>query len=98
MYLSFFFGCNAMLPTETAKPVPPDHTDIRFTAAHKPGGRHPYSFDKVSGTYLCASPLCHHLDLKGGIGYYNGKNVITPSCYQCHGTRWEAIDSSYVKF
>lgn len=67
--------------------VPSDHTIRQGTALHKPGLENPYR--QESG---CSATNCHHSDLRGGPADVDEDGIfesIAPSCYQCHGQKWD---------
>lgn len=79
-------GCDFPFPKEEKTTLPKGldaHTEKLGTAFHKPGFKDPFS--PVSG---CSSGSCHQSNLKGGAAFIDGKDRIAPSCYQCHGEKW----------
>lgn len=77
-------GCKAPFPPQRKEGLPEDHVVNIKGAFHKEGYLHPYRPE--SG---CSSATCHHEDLDGGIAVVNGATRIAPSCFQCHGTKWQ---------
>ncbi len=68
-------GCSALI---SSKPdVPSDHNNNRSGFLHTANPR---------DASTCTN--CHGSDLRGGIYFINGRNVVTQSCYQCHGVLW----------
>ena len=37
----------------------------------------------------CSASECHGEELTGGLGVVDDKLVSVPSCYQCHGKKWD---------
>ncbi len=77
-------GCDGIFPPQQKIGPPADHTVSIKGVMHKPGYKHPYR--AASG---CSDASCHHDDLDGGVAEVNGKTTVAPSCFQCHGTKWE---------
>lgn len=80
--LMFCASCDGPFPTQDKIGPPDDHTSKQGNAYHKPGYEHP--FNSNSG---CTD--CHQPDLRGGIAEVDGEERIAPSCYQCHGEKWD---------
>lgn len=74
------FACEFPFPEAEKSSVPSDHTRLKGGAAHKSG------LDDARG---CGDSDCHKSDLKGGYVMHEGIEKITPSCYQCHGKKWD---------
>src|SRR5690348_1036152 len=68
----------SFLPVQSKPDVPSDHTNNRGGFLHK---------NNAQDVEDCAD--CHGSDLKGGVYFTNGRNIVTQSCYQCHGNIWE---------
>lgn len=75
-------GCDGPFPAQDKIGVPSDHTDSKEGALHKPGSEHPFSNQSD-----CSSPICHQQNLRGG--FVTEQNQVPPSCYQCHGKKWD---------
>jgi len=81
--LSLFFtlfACEFPFPEAEKPSVPSDHTDFQGGAAHKGG---------LKSANGCGDSECHQSDLKGGYVMHKGVEKVTPSCYQCHGKKWD---------
>jgi hypothetical protein len=76
--------CNGPFPSAQKQGLPGDHTVSIQGVFHKPGYMNPYR--EASG---CSSGDCHQDDLDGGVAVVEGKTTIAPSCFQCHGTKWQ---------
>lgn len=79
-------ACDGPFPSQSKDGVPPDHNDNKHGARHKGGAGDP--FDEGG----CSDSDCHQADLRGGVVIYEGRKTVTPSCYQCHGNKWEDED------
>ncbi len=77
-------GCKAPFPPQTKSGIPQDHVVNIKGVMHKNGYKFP--FKSSSG---CSDANCHHDDLDGGVAKVNGVTHIAPSCFQCHGTKWQ---------
>ena len=77
-------GCDGIFPAQMKEGPPEDHTENQKGAFHKSGLNHP--FRENSG---CSANECHHSDLRGGLAEVDGRITVSPSCYQCHGERWD---------
>ena len=84
MLVLFVAACTPPFPSQVKDGIPADHVVNIKGAMHKEGYKFP--FRPTSG---CSSNTCHHDDLNGGVAMVNGEIRIAPSCFQCHGTRWE---------
>lgn len=78
--------CDGPFPSEPKTGVPGDHNDNEQGAMHKSGKDNPF------GSGDCSDSDCHQNDLRGGVVVYEGRTTVTPSCYQCHGNKWEDDD------
>lgn len=78
------FGCDGPFPTSTKVDAPDDHTENQGGAFHKAGLEEPET--EQAG---CSSSDCHQSDLRGGLALVDGVQFVTPSCYQCHGEKWD---------
>ena len=76
--------CNGPFPSAQKQGPPADHTANITGVFHKPGYMNPYR--ESSG---CSAAECHQDDLDGGVAVVNGGQTIAPSCFQCHGTKWQ---------
>lgn len=83
MFSLTHFSCDGPFPSESKSGLPGDHTDDQGGALHK-GGK-----DDPRGDGDCSDGDCHQPDLRGGVVEFEGRIVITPSCYQCHGEKWD---------
>jgi hypothetical protein len=72
-------GCQDAVPTQAETTAPSDHTVYQSGVAHKAGLRTPFAAS--SG---CSASSCHQSDLRGG----DGITITAPSCYSCHGKKW----------
>lgn len=95
--LLFLVSCDGGFPTEVKKNLPAGHTKVFGIAYHKIGFKYPYEYDSTLGEPNCAGAKCHHSDLKGGIAVSDSINLVSPSCYQCHGKIWIEIDTAFKK-
>ncbi len=75
-------SCDGPFPVQDKIGVPSDHTDNKGGALHKSGAEHPFSTQSD-----CSSPVCHQQNLRGG--FVTEQNQVPPSCYQCHGKKWD---------
>ncbi|KAA3616039.1 MAG: hypothetical protein DWQ05_09790 [Calditrichaeota bacterium] len=66
---------------------PSDHKVKKGTAKHKSGLDEPFSVKAE-----CSNAECHGPELKGDIAVTDRGLVKTPSCYQCHGEKWDDDD------
>jgi len=76
--------CNGAFPSAQKQNLPADHTTNISGVMHKPGYLNPYR--ESSG---CSAANCHQDDLDGGLAVVEGDTTIAPSCFQCHGTKWQ---------
>ncbi len=65
---------------------PSDHKNKQGNAMHKGGLEDPFTEGK------CSDAECHGPDLRGDVATTDRGLVRTPSCYQCHGEKWEDED------
>ena len=77
-------SCNGPFPSTTKEGPPADHEVNIKGVMHKQGYKNPYR--ETSG---CSSADCHQDDLDGGVANVEGIVTIAPSCFQCHGTKWD---------
>ena len=77
-------GCHSPFPSDPKPNVPEDHTVTIATVLHKEGYDYPYR--ESSG---CAVGYCHGNGLDGGVADIDDRISATPSCFQCHNTKWE---------
>ncbi len=66
------------------------HTKFKKGALHKEGYEEPFGENGHEEEKGCSSDNCHQNDLKGGLTEIT--NLVAPSCYQCHGNKWEDHD------
>ena len=74
----YYTGCS-FLPVQSKPDVPSDHTNNRGGFLHTGNPR---------DASTCVT--CHGSDLRGGVYFINGRNVVTESCYQCHSVLWKS--------
>lgn len=77
-------SCDGPFPAQTKTGPPADHTVSIKGAMHKQGYKYPYKPE--SG---CSAANCHQDDLDGGVATVDGRQTVSPSCFQCHGTKWK---------
>ncbi|KAA3599127.1 MAG: hypothetical protein DWQ06_10945 [Calditrichaeota bacterium] len=81
LFSFLIISCDGPFPAQDKIGVPSDHTESKEGALHKPGYENPFS-NKSD----CSSPVCHQQNLQGG--FVTEQNQVPPSCYQCHGVKW----------
>ena len=83
LLLLFCLACDGPFPAVDKPTIPSDHTSNQSGALHKGGEDNPF------GSGGCSDSDCHQVDLRGGLVVFEGQRVVAPSCFQCHGARWE---------
>jgi len=81
-------GCDGVFPSAPKYGPPADHTVRKGGALHKAGLNDPTSADAG-----CSAAECHHSDLRGGMAIVENELFVAPSCYQCHGEKWDEQDA-----
>lgn len=79
--MSLLTGCDIFYKSG----LPERHNSIMEGVFHGERAEEPFE----NGDDGCASTDCHQPDLRGGVAKVDGKKVIAPSCFQCHGRVWE---------
>jgi hypothetical protein len=80
-------SCDGFFPSQSKPDVPADHNRKISGVLHKSGLNEP--LDPGHG---CITAVCHGDSLRGGVAVSDGRQVVAPSCYQCHGAVWEGGD------
>ena len=78
--LSGLYSCDGIFPTASKQGIPDDHQSNFGGFLHK-GGKDDANPDECDD--------CHTLDLQGKVSKVNGVYRWAPSCYQCHGNKWD---------
>ncbi|MCB0717886.1 MAG: hypothetical protein KDD65_05545 [Bacteroidetes bacterium] len=91
--LTVLTGCDGVFPSAPKYGPPADHTVSKSGALHKAGLKNPTTAEAG-----CSAAECHHSDLRGGMAIVENELFVAPSCYQCHGEKWNERDapSSYA--
>jgi len=71
-------GCDGIFPSQSKPTVPTNHNNNISGVLHT---ENPAEVDNCKE--------CHGDNLTGGVVNFNGQNVFTNSCYQCHANVWE---------
>lgn len=77
-------GCDGPFPVADKIGPSDKHNVNRGGALHKEGLDHP-----LTESAGCSDSDCHQTDLRGGLALVDDVVRVAPSCYQCHGKKWD---------
>lgn len=81
--ITIITSCDFPFPEQDKVGIPDDHDRKQGIAFHKGG---------LDDAEDCSD--CHGFDLKGDFTEVEGEYRQTPSCYQCHGKKWDEEDEN----